>query len=250
EDLTRLFRYSVARHQVDTIQRLMDEAKYGPAKSYLTEYEKARRTLFGYVRNNNQRKVEQLTQKFGYGLTEPADQMTGLMIAAQFGQDNLLTYFLAGGADKGRQDLLGRTALQHLILGYDRNTVKKGGLAKWYPRLAPRMGFNRYRGRQYSINPKSMEFFMVTMINALRRDVFDASDPISRQCLLINDVLEVIEEMPGNILPEYRRRRQYVSGILSKNEVDRDDRYNKRLLIRRSRGCYDLHPEAEIVWEG
>lgn len=84
----------------------------------------------------------------------------------------------------------------------------------------------------------------------MRLDVFNLTDPLARQCLLIGDFLEVIEEIPAPILPDYRRKRQYVSGILSKNERDRDDKYNKHFLIRRSRGRYDLNPAAELRWEG
>ena len=62
--------------------------------------------------------------------------------------------------------------------------------------------------------------------------------------------MEIIEEIPASILPDYRRKRQYVSSILSKNEKDREDRYNKRFLIRRARGCYDLNPGAALGWEG
>ncbi|WP_420458300.1 UvrD-helicase domain-containing protein [Neolewinella sp.] len=248
-DMERLLKFATARHRLATIRRLATEAAFGPARHYLSEYTKAQKLLVSYVRSNNVGKVNQLTDKFGVALTEPDDEATGLMLAAQFGQDQLLEHFLAGKADKGRTDKLGRTALQYLLLGFDRRKVKEPQLRKWYPRLAPRVGYVVYGGRQYVINARSMEFFVANLLNALRLDVFNPTDPLSRQCLLINDFMEIIEEMPASILPDYRRKRQYVSSILSKNERDRDDRYNKRFLIRRSRGCYDMNPAAELRWE-
>lgn len=248
-DLERLFRFATARYRTELIGRLAREARYGPAKQYFNEYEKARKLLFGYVRYNSTSKVKQFMKKFGFQLTAVEDNMTGLMIAAQYGQEQLLEYFLENGASKGRQDALGRTALQHLLLGFDRRKVKATQLREWYPRLAPAMGRCRCGDRMYTINSRSMEFYLVNSLNALRLDVFNLTDPLAKQCLLIGDFLEVIEEIPGNILPDYRRKRQYVSGILAKNEVDREDRYNKKLFLRRSRGCYDIHPEATLSWE-
>lgn len=250
DDLDRLLRFAKSRYRTDLVRRLAEEGEYGPARHYLTEYEKAEKKLFNYVRNNSGKRVKQLVEKFGYGLTEPDDRTTGLMIAAQYGQEELLEFFLAGGADKGRSDKLERTALQHLLLGFDRRTVKARQLRKWYPRLAPQVGYVVYEGRQYVLNARSMEFFIANLLNALRLDVFNLTDPLHRQCLMINDFLEVIEEIPPPILPDYRRKRPYVSGILSKNEKDRDDKYNKRFLLRRGRGCYDLNPGADFRWEG
>lgn len=250
KDLERLHKFCVARHRTATIRRLATEARFGPAKQYIGEYEKGQRVLFSYVRNNNQRKVEQLMEKFGFGLTTADDDMTGFMVAAQYCQEGMLEYFLKKDAGKGLQDALGRTALQHLLLGFDRRTVKAAQLQKWYGRLAPLVGYCRFAGRQYVLNARSMEFFVANVLNALRLDVFNLTDPLEKQCLLIADFMEVVEEMPSNLLADYRRKRQYVSGILSKNEFERADRYNKHFLIRRARGCYDLHPEAVLVWEG
>lgn len=249
-DMDRLLKFATARHRIDLVRRLDGEASFGPARHYLGEYHKAEKLLPNYVRNNSVKKVKQLVEKYGVNLSEPQDQTTGLMLAAQYCQEELLNYFLASRADKGQTDKLNRTALQHLLLGFDRRKVKAGQLRKWYPLLAPQVGYAVYDGRQYVINPRSMEFFVANLLNALRLDVFNLTDPLARQCLLINDFLEVIEEIPAPILPDYRRKRQYVSSILSKNEKDRGDRYNKRFLIRRSRGCYDLNPEAVLRWEG
>ena len=89
---------------------------------------------------------------------------------------------------------------------------------------------------------------MLNLLNALRLDVFGPNDHISEQCLMMDDFIQVIEEMPRSLLPDYRRKRQYVNSILSKNEKDRNDPYNKKLFIRRNRGCYDLLDGAEIRW--
>lgn len=65
----------------------------------------------------------------------------------------------------------------------------------------------------------------------------------------MNDFMVLIEDMPESILPEYRRKRQYVNSILAKNEVDRDDPYNRFLFKRVSRGCYNFNPKMKILYK-
>ncbi|NJC27011.1 hypothetical protein [Neolewinella antarctica] len=249
KDLERLLKFYAARHQTVGIRRLMNETGYGPAKFYIGEYEKAQKVLLSYVRSNNRKKVEHLMNKYGHNLTTYEEGMTGFMVAAQYCQQDMLYYFLDKGASKGFQDHFGRTALQHLLIGFDRRKVKAADLHVWYPKLAPQVGYCRYDGRQYVLNARSMEFFVANLLSAMRREVYGPEDPVAKQCLMITDFMNLIQDTPKSLLPEYRRKRQYVSSILSKNEVDRDDRYNKHFLLRRGRGCYDLHPGAELVWE-
>ncbi len=248
QDVERLFLFARTRHRIALVQRLHEELNYGPAKQYLGEYQKAQQQLANHVRNKNRKKVERIVSKFGVDIPDAAEGMTGLMIAAQHGKIDMLYYFLDQDASRNRQDNLGRTALQHLILGYDRRQLNKFLLETWYPKLAPSAGQCRYDGRLYIINHKSMEFFLYNMLNAIRLDVFAPNDPAPERCLLMDDFMQFIEEMPPSLLPDYRRKRQYVNSILSKHEVNRDDPYNRKLFKRRSRGCYDVLPGAEVSW--
>ncbi|EJF07390.1 hypothetical protein ThvES_00004730 [Thiovulum sp. ES] len=55
-----------------------------------------------------------------------------------------------------------------------------------------------------------------------------------------------IELMPLSVLPEYRQQRTYVNSVLSKNEINGKSPYNKKLFVRKRRGCYILNPEIEL----
>ncbi|HKK75707.1 MAG TPA: UvrD-helicase domain-containing protein [Saprospiraceae bacterium] len=248
KDVDRLFLFARTRHRTALVQRLHEELKYGPAKQYLGEYHKAQKQLAKHVRNKNRKKVELIIGKFGVDIPDANQGMTGLMIAAQYGKIDMLYFFLERDANLNLQDLQKRTALQHLLLGYDRRQLNKHLLKIWYPRLAPSAGQCRYDGRLYLINHRSMEFFLYNVLNAIRLDVFAPNDPLPERCLLMDDFMLFIEEMPASLLPDYRRKRQYVNSILSKHEANRDDPYNRKLFIRRSRGCYDVLPEAEVSW--
>ncbi|WP_200196550.1 hypothetical protein [Halorhodospira abdelmalekii] len=48
------------------------------------------------------------------------------------------------------------------------------------------------------------------------------------------------------MLPPRRKRREYISSILSKNEVSRDGPYNRRLFLRLQRGHDLVNPQLKI----
>ncbi|HMQ46599.1 MAG TPA: AAA family ATPase [Saprospiraceae bacterium] len=247
-DLDRLFRYAKNRFRIDLIFSLQAEKKYGPAKQYLGEYQKGQQQLANYIKNNNRKGVEQIIAKFGVNIPVNEEKSTGLMLAAQFGKIDLLYFFIDQKAALNQQDAFGRNALQHLLLGYDQRKISKKFLQSWYPKLAPPGAQCRYENRLYIINHKSMEFFLINLLNALRMEIFSFDDPIAEQGMRMDDFMEYVEDLPPGILAEYRTKRQYVNSILSKNELDRNDPYNKKLFIRRSKGCYDFLPGAVITW--
>jgi hypothetical protein len=47
-------------------------------------------------------------------------------------------------------------------------------------------------------------------------------------------------------MPERRKRRAYISSILAKNEINRQDIYNRKLFLRIRQGHYILNPEMLI----
>jgi hypothetical protein len=51
-------------------------------------------------------------------------------------------------------------------------------------------------------------------------------------------------------VPARRKKRQYISSILAKNEIDRDDPYNRKLFLRWRRGEYIINPRLSLRIEG
>lgn len=78
--------------------------------------------------------------------------------------------------------------------------------------------------------------------DVLKRDLREISLGLS-----MDDIMQFIELMPSEILPEFRRKRQYVNSILAKNELGRDDPYNRQLFKRTARGIYVVNPELRLV---
>ena len=59
-----------------------------------------------------------------------------------------------------------------------------------------------------------------------------------------------LAHFPEHILPARRKKRPYISSILSKNEVSRDDKYNRKLFLRVKRGHYIINPGLSQRVEG
>jgi hypothetical protein len=60
------------------------------------------------------------------------------------------------------------------------------------------------------------------------------------------DLLLAARTLPVAVLRLDRRRREYLSGVLARNEVGRDYPYNRRLFLRLSHGRYVLNPRLEL----
>jgi hypothetical protein len=62
--------------------------------------------------------------------------------------------------------------------------------------------------------------------------------------------VDVLSHFPDAVVPARRKNRAYISSILSKNEVDRDDKYNRKLFRRIKHGHYIINPKLAVWVEG
>jgi hypothetical protein len=64
------------------------------------------------------------------------------------------------------------------------------------------------------------------------------------------DFVEVLHHFPEALVPARRKQRAYISSILAKNEVHRDDTYNRKLFRRLKHGHYIINPQLAVWVEG
>ncbi len=64
------------------------------------------------------------------------------------------------------------------------------------------------------------------------------------------DIVQAAQRLPDFIMPEYRKKQQYISSILSKNEIHRTDDYNRKLFVRTKTGHYLVNPRLELSCGG
>ncbi len=178
---------------------------------------------------------------------------TPLMMAARAGNAALVRELLAAGADTELTDNYGLTAwqwaLQRII---DDKKFAQAGFPAVHELLAPSMVGLKVDGRLVKIDRRQGEFLPFhiffaafgPLISRGYTSVFDGCAEIVP--LPAVAVADIVESLPGSVIPDYRKKRTYISGLLSKNELDSANPYGKKLFARKNRGHYILNPGLSI----
>ncbi len=73
------------------------------------------------------------------------------------------------------------------------------------------------------------------------------SSLIDRVAFTAVRLAELVEYLPDSVLPGYRRKRQYISSLLSKNEIGSQNPYGRKLFMRLRTGYYILNPKLAVL---
>ena len=174
--------------------------------------------------------------------------MTPLLAAIKSGAYKVTDFLLEQGAQLDVTDNLGLSPfLMALQQAHTNDKFLKSRLPGLYSKLQPDSVKVKVDNHLVKISARSAEFFLLhnfivtyTMIVMNKKDLEDRG-------FSMDNVEDICKKFPDTILPAYRKKRQYLNSILSKNEIERDDPYNKKLFLRIYRGVYVLNPELEIL---
>ena len=168
---------------------------------------------------------------------------TPLMVAAWTAHIEVIKTLFKLGADPEKIDENGMTAFQIALSQADRDEkFARNKLADIYEYLEPTSMSIQVDGHLVKLDKKHMEFFMLNMMIAmfyrrLASKILDFGNAFSTQ-----DFISATEHMPNSVLAERRKKRAYLSSILSKNEIKRDAKYNRKLFYRVKHGAYLFNP--------
>jgi hypothetical protein len=172
---------------------------------------------------------------------------TPLMLAASAGNDSLVRELLARGANAELTDNYGRTAWQHALT---RAAYKKHYAVERFPLvhelLAPGSVSLKAENRLIKIDASQGEFLLYQLFFSLLHDKLNSS-LIDRVALTAVKLSEMVEALPDSVLPAYRRKRQYLSSLLSKNETGSTNPYGRKLFVRLRQGYYLLNPMLSVL---
>jgi hypothetical protein len=119
-----------------------------------------------------------------------------------------------------------------------------------FERLAPPSIDIQVDGRLVKLDQRLMEYLMLSIAMVLFYQRLGERWAQRRNLLSAPDFVEVLEHFPESIVPQRRKKRPYVSSILSKNEVNRDVPYNRKLFQRGKQGQYLINPQLSLRIEG
>ncbi|CAN5831840.1 ankyrin repeat domain-containing protein [soil metagenome] len=196
------------------------------------------------VRNPDQMLRE--VDRFGVDFRNVFNQ-TPLMIAARFGGAHHVQRLVEMGADTGPRNNAGLSAFQIALEQACSNPEYAASkLAGVYECLEPPEMVIQAGGRLHKLDNRSMEFLMLNLMIAMFYT--HLGDRITRVggAFTSADFVDALSHFPAGLVPERRKARAYVSSILAKNEVDRDDRYNRKLFFRVKHGHYVVNPKLAV----
>lgn len=193
--------------------------------------------------------LDRKIERYGIDYRNPLNQ-TPLMVAARMGREDLVRELVAQGADVHARDNWGRIPLQiALHSAYTRPDYARTAIGAVYPLLAPSALKVRAQERLIKIDGRCMEFFLLHSMLALFEEVVRRKVRYSYPAFETGDFVDSLQPFPAHVIPEYRRRRAYLSGVLARNELHRDAAGNRALFLRVSHGFYVPNPAMDIALE-
>jgi hypothetical protein len=175
---------------------------------------------------------------------------TPLMVAAWMGNSEVIKALFELGADTEKADGNGLSAFQLALAQTDRSeTYAKKKLAEIYEQLEPTSMSIQVDGRLIKLDKHSMEFFLLNLMIALFYRVMSNKLRSRISGFSTQDLIAAVQHIPDSILPERRKQRAYLSSILAKNEIAKDEKYNRKLFYRVLRGAYIFNPKLALKVE-
>lgn len=171
---------------------------------------------------------------------------TPLMLAARIGNIPLIKELLSAGADTDLTDNCGMTAWQAAL---QKAILDKKFASSVFPQinemLAPSSVSLRIEDSLIKIDSSQGEFMLFHIFFALLPHRYNhlSAHAISLTAVQLSEISALL---PGSVIAEYRKKRQYISGLLSKNETDSPNYYSRKLFKRKRTGYYILNPAIQI----
>ena len=177
--------------------------------------------------------------------------LTPLMIASRMGNAELAGALLDRDADTGMVDANGLNAFQ---IALERACADprfaRSKLPAVFERLAPVSLDVQVDGRLVKLDRRLMEYLMLCIAMVLFYQRLGENWASGQRLLSAVDFAEILEHFPESVVLSRRKKRAYLSSILSKNEVSRVGPYNRKLFLRVRRGQYLINPQLALRVEG
>jgi hypothetical protein len=249
----RLFEYALYYGEQSYFNQL-SALKYRPADRWEQEGKGILKRMLSEYQQDNVKALEPKLIKYGIDFRNELN-LSPFMLAISYGATQISEHLIKNGAKTNLTDNFGRNALQLALLKAELDqTFKQKVVNKFYGTLKIESIRVKIDNKLLKIDNHQAEFLMLNFMIATlrtkiiagtnRKDRFQVSEiPVYQT----QDYLDFYEGLSTHVVADYRKVRSYLSSILSKNEVNREDKYNKKLFIRIQQGMYLPNPLLEIL---
>ncbi len=242
----QLHEYAACYDERALVELLAREANFDAPLPELGMRPPLGRKHFGAYYAPRFKDILQQCDRHGVEHRTPMNQ-TPLIAAATAGNVALVEALLARGANPEGTDHLGRNALHWALLEAFRDEgFARGPFAALYELIAPAAVDVMVGERLVRIDRHLSEYFLFQTLWALFKSRFTVSTWRERGGFETAAIVEAWAHLPPSVLRPERNKRQHLSQLLSRNEVERDYAYNRRLFVRVAHGWYQFNPALAV----
>ena len=240
----QLFEYALLSHDRARLSRLL-LADFRPAR----RLEKSSKTLeqkhfmpYSVKRPNA---VRALVERYGVDYRDPFN-FTPLMLAARFGNPGVAAMLVETGTDRELVNSAGLNAFQIMLqqAALDPRYAKRA-MPGLYRLLAPGDLTLMVDGKLLKLDSHKVEFLFCQLMIALFYTALANNVTWRHFGFRAGDIERLLDSVALQALGR-KVTRGYISGVLARNEVQRDYAYNRRIFRRTARGVYILNPRMHI----
>ncbi len=242
----QLYEYATCFDEPQLAGWLLKEAKFDQAKNFDQQrLTFGRKTYIPYFANHFKDILKQCSQH-GIEHRLPMNQ-TPLMAAAAAGNVRLVEALLERGADREAIDHYGYNALHWALREAFRDEkFARGPFAALYEQLAPASLDVNTGDRLVRIDRHLSEYLLFQTLWVLFKSRFTHWQRRANGAFETQAILKAWQHLPANVVRPERNKRQHLSGVLARNEIDRDYAYNRALFIRVAQGWYQFNPRLAV----
>jgi hypothetical protein len=102
-------------------------------------------------------------------------------------------------------------------------------------------------GHLIKIDSHKIEYLLINLFVAVQSVILQKKRHYQSMGIKIDDIITNIQHFSEAVIPQYRKRREYLLALLAKHEVDGKNPYNKKIFKRVDRGNYVLNPGLQIL---
>lgn len=242
----QLYEYACCFDEPALAKKLAIQARFEPARSFLAQQPTLGRKSYTPYFSPRFKDILRQCEQYGVDHRLPLNQ-TPLMAAAAAGNVPLTEALLARGADLETCDHYGRNALHWAMeKAFNDPDYAAGPFAALYELLAPSCIDVNSGARLVRLDRRVSEYFLFQTMWVLFKSRFTFPQERTNGALNTDAILDCWRLLPANAVRPERNKRQYLSGVLARNEINRDYAYNRMLFQRVSQGWYRLNPSLAV----